>query len=218
MPELASHPIEQVPRTLLSKGRPGSRVTFFPSRKNGGSVACGNLMQADYCIHLERRPDVRTYQCRPPTLCRDDVRYKADFLVILNRGPAMYLKFMPLNEQSSARTRLQRLTVEAMIHECDLLVGWLAPEEILPPLLTSNLRYLYHHSFGSSRQAARTLRAQVLALPEKRATFETLLASGAAPADISHAIFLDELRTNLQQHLTPQTMIYGDHDGHLQNR
>ncbi|WP_144091001.1 hypothetical protein [Pseudomonas kilonensis] len=215
MPELPSHPIEQLTRVLLNKGRPGSRVTFFPSRKNGCSVACGNLMQADYCVHLERRPDVRTYQCRPPTVCRNDLHYKADFLVTLNSGPAMYLKFLPPHDQCCARTRKQQLAVEAMIHDCDLLLGWLAPEDLLSPLVTSNLRYLYHHSFDSSERAARKVRAQVIALPERRATFETLLAGGASPADISHAIFLDELRINLQQHLTPQTMIYGDHDGHL---
>jgi hypothetical protein len=216
MPELACHPIEQVPRTLLNKGRPGSRVTFFPSRKNGGAVACGNLMQADYCVHLERRPDVRTYQCRPPTVCRNDVRYKADFLVILISGQTMYLKFMPPSDQFCARaSKQEQLAVEAMIHDCGLLLEWFAPEDLPPPLITSNLRYLYHQSFDSSERAARKVRAQVIALPERRATFETLLAGGATPADISHAIFFDELRINLQQHLTPQTMIYGDHDGHL---
>lgn len=215
MSALPSHPIEQHTRALLTRGRSGSRVTFFPSRKNGCSVACGNLMQADYCVHLEHRPDVRTYQCRPPTVCKDDLRYKADFLVTLNSGPAVYLKFLPPNDQRCARTRNQQLAVESMLHDGDLLLSWLAPEELLPPLVTSNLRYLYHHSFGSSERAARKVRAQVLALPEQRSTFEALLADGATPADISHAIFLDQLRINLQQHLTPQTMIYGGHDGQL---
>ena len=208
-------PMENLARAPLTKGRPGSRVTFFPSRKNGGPVACGNLMQADYCVHLEYRPDVLSYQCRPPTLCCGALRYKADFLVALNRGPAVYLKFLPPGDQPGAFTRTQQQAVEAMLRDRDLLFSWLASKDLPHALVSNNLRYLYHYSFGSSQRAARQVRAQVTALAEQRATFEALLASGATPADISHAIFLDELWINLEQPLTPQTMIYGGRDGQL---
>jgi len=50
-----NRPMDNLARAPLTKGRPGSRVTFFPSRKSGGPVACGNLQQADYCVHLEYR-------------------------------------------------------------------------------------------------------------------------------------------------------------------
>jgi hypothetical protein len=209
------HPMENLARAPLTKGRPGSRVTFFPSKKNGGPVACSNLMQADYCVHLEYRQDVCTYQCRPPTLCSEALRYKADFLVGLNSGAKVYLKFLPPDDQPGALTRSQKQAVEAMLRDHDLLFSWLARADLPHPLVSYNLRYLYHHSFGSSQRAARQVSARVAVMPEQRATFEALLTSGATPADISHAIFLDELRINLEQHLTPQTMIYGGHDGHL---
>lgn len=210
-----NRPMDNLARAPLTKGRPGSRVTFFPSRKTGGPVACGNLQQADYCVHLEYRQDVLTYQCRPPTVCCEALRYKADFLVVLNSGPAVYLKFLPSDDQPGALIGHHKQAVEAMLRDRELLFRWLVPRDLPHPMVSYNLRYLYHHSFGSSPRAARQVRARVAAMPEQRATFEALIAGGAAPADISHAIFLDELRINFEQLLTPQTMIYGGRDGHL---
>lgn len=210
-----NRPMDNLARVPLTKGRPGRRVTFFPSRKTGGPVACGNLQQADYCVHLEYRQDVLTYQCRPPTVCCEALRYKADFLVALSSGSAVYLKFLPSDDQPGALIGQQKQAVEAMLRDRDLLFRWLVPGDRPHPLVSYNLRTLYHFSFGSSQRAARQVSAQVAAMPDQRATFEALLAGGAAPADISHAIFLDELRINFEQLLTPQTMIYGGLDGHL---
>jgi hypothetical protein len=209
------HPMENLARVLLTKGRPGSRVTFFPSRKNASSVACGNLLQADYCVHLEYRPDVLTYQCRPPTVRCEALHYKADFLVVLNSGPAIYLKFLPPGDQPGALTLNQQQAVEAMLHDRELLFSWIVPKDLPHALVSYNLRTLYHYSFGSSQRAARQVSAQVTALAEQRATFEALLASGASSADICHAIFLNDLRVDLEQQLIPQTMIYGGRDGRL---
>ncbi|WP_095192526.1 hypothetical protein [Pseudomonas sp. Irchel 3A7] len=210
-----NRPEENLARAPLTKGRPGSRVTFFPSRKNAGPVACGNLQQADYCVHLEYRPDVLTYQCRPPTVCREARRYKADFLVTLSSGPPIYLKFLPADGQPGALNRNQKQAVDTMLHERNLLFRWLVPGDLPHPLVTYNLRTLYHHSFGSSLQAAEQVRAYVTALKDQQVTFEALLASGATSAAICHAIFLDELQIDLEQQLTPHTLIYGGRHGHL---
>jgi len=204
--------MEKLARVALTKGRPGSRVTFFPSRKNAGPVTCGNLLQANYCVHLEYRRDVLTYQCRPPTVCCDSLRYKADFLVVLHNGSQVYLKFLP-DDQPEIRN--QKQAVEAALRDRGLLFHWMAPADRPHSLVSYNLRTLYHHSFGSSQQAVQQVSAEVRALPEQRTTFEALLASGASSADICHAIFLDDLQINLEQHLTPHTMIYGGRDGHL---
>ncbi|MFK7699329.1 hypothetical protein [Pseudomonas caspiana] len=207
--------LENRTRAPLNKGRPGSRVTFFPSRKNHGPMTCGNLMQADYCVHLEYRHDVRTYQCRPSTVCKGELRYKADFLVALSNGQSMYHKFLLPDAQTSPHMREWTTTIEAMLQEHGVLLRWLVQDQLPHSLVTQNLRYLYHHSFNSSKRAALEVRAQVVARAGKQATIAALLAKGLAPADISHAIFLDELRVNLEHRLTPHSMIYGGHDGHL---
>ncbi|QJC80402.1 hypothetical protein [Pseudomonas umsongensis] len=207
--------MDNLARAPLTKGRPGSRVTFFPSRKTGGPVACGNLQQADYCVHLEYRQDVLTYQCRPPTVCCEALRYKADFLVVLSSGPAVYLKFLPSDDQPGALIGHHKQAVEAMLRDRELLFRWLVPGDLPHPLVSYNLRYLYHQGFGSSQRAAQQVRAHVVGLMEQRTTFEALLASGASSADICHAIFLDKLRIDLEQQLAPNTMIYGGRDGHL---
>jgi hypothetical protein len=208
------HLTEQLTRSPLSKGRPGSRVTFFPSQKNGGPVACGNLQQADFCVLLEYQPEVRSYQCRPPTLRRGDLRYKADFLVFLNNGREVYHKFQPTAASPEAFSAGQKQAVETMLFDNGLFFHWLIPEDLPHPLVHHNLRFLYHHGFGSSRKAASRVRRQVLAQPERQMSFKALLASGAIPTDISHAIFLDELRIRLEQRITLETMIYGGHYGH----
>ncbi|PBJ19646.1 hypothetical protein BSF44_44790 [Pseudomonas sp. ACN8] len=210
-----NRPEENLTRAPLTKGRPGSRVTFFPSRKNGGAVACGNLQQANYCVHLEYRPDVLSYHCRPPTVCGGARRYKADFLVTLSSGPPIYLKFLPSDDQPEALVRDQKQAVEAMLRDKGLLFHWLEASDLPHPQVSYNLRALYHQGFGSSQRAAEQVRAQVMAMPEQRATFGALFAGGATSADICHAIFLDQLWTNLKEQLTLQTMIYGGRDGHL---
>ncbi|WP_282374934.1 hypothetical protein [Pseudomonas sp. PS01302] len=207
--------LENQTRAPLSKGRPGSRVTFFPSRKNHGPITCGNLMQADYCVYLEYRHDVRTYQCRPSTVCKGELRYKADFLVELSNGLSMYHKFLPPDDQVSPHVRDETKAVEAMLLEHGILFNWLVHDQLPKRLVTHNLRYLYHHSFSSSTREAREVRAQVVAHAGQQATIAALLAKGIAPAAISHAIFLNELRVNLEQKLTPESRIYGGHDGHL---
>ncbi|SFB27880.1 hypothetical protein SAMN05216248_10426 [Pseudomonas simiae] len=207
--------LENRPRAPLSKGRPGSRVTFFPSRKNHGPITCGNLMQADYCVHLEYHHDVRTYQCRPPTVCKGELRYKADFLVALSNGPSVYHKFLLPDDQARPHMRDWTKAVEAMLLEHGVLFRWLIHDKLPQRLVTQNLRYLYHHSFSSSKRAALEVRAQVVAHAGQQTTIAALLARGIAPADISHAIFLNELRVNLEQKLTPESRIYGGHDGHL---
>ncbi|MFI3046512.1 hypothetical protein [Pseudomonas coronafaciens] len=207
--------LENRPRAPLSKGRPGSRVTFFPSRKNHSPITCGNLMQADYCVYLEYRHDVHTYQCRPSTVCKGELHCKADFLVALSNGLSMYHKFMLPDDQASPHMREKTEAIEAMLQEHGVLLRWLVQDQLPQPLVTQNLRYLYHHSFNSSKRAALEVRAQVVAQAGQQATIAALLARGLTPADISHAIFLDELRINLEHKLTPETMIYGGHDGHL---
>lgn len=215
MLDFNNHPMKNLTRVALTKGRPGSRVTFFPSRKNAGPVTCGNLLQADYCVHLEYRRDVLTYQCRPPTVCGEALRYKADFLVVLHSGAQIYLKFLPSDDQPETLIRNQKQTVEAMLRDRGFLFHWLVPADLPHPMVSYNLRTLYHQGFGSCRRAAQQVRAHVAGLMAQRTTFEALLASGASSADICHAIFLDELRINLEQQLTPQIMIYGGRDGHL---
>ncbi|WP_395607659.1 hypothetical protein [Pseudomonas sp. B22129] len=215
MSALPNRPMEYLARAPLTKGRPGSRVTFFPSRKNGGPLACGNLLQADYCVHLEYRQDVVTYQCRPPTVCCDALRYKADFLVVLNNGSEVYLKFLPPDAQPRGFIRHPQQAMEAMLQDRNLLFAWLVPQDLPHALVSYNLRYLYHNGFCSSQGAARQARNRVDAMPDHRATVEAMVASGVAIADLSHAIFLDELRINLEQPLTSQTMINGGRDGQL---
>lgn len=215
MPIPLSPPLELHARSTLKKGRAGSRVTFFPSRKNGTTIVCGNLMQADFCVHLEYRRNVDTYHCRPPVMRRGRVRYKADFLLTLDDGAAVYQRFLLPNDQVYGLSAEQQQVIEMMLVDQGLSFDWLTPANLPPVLSTFNMRYLYHHSFGGSRRGASKVRKYVLSLTDRQATFEALLASGATTHDISFAIFSDQLRIDFQQKLTPQTTVYGGHDGQL---
>ncbi|PMU07225.1 MULTISPECIES: hypothetical protein [unclassified Pseudomonas] len=210
---LSRPPIETLARTSLNKGRSGSRVTFFPSQKNRGPVACNNLMQADYCVHLEYRHDVLSYQCRPAALRCGDTLYKADFLVRLDSGLIVYQKFLCSEGQRGSHTREWAQAVEAMLLDGGYVFRWLTPDLLAPSLITHNLRFLYHYGFGCSRRAAKQVRAKVLALGRQGTTLKALLANDIPSQAICYAIFLDELRIDLRQKLTPQTVIYGGHDG-----
>ncbi|MNE36405.1 hypothetical protein D3C80_1302150 [compost metagenome] len=133
----------------------------------------------------------------------------------LDSGQSVYLKFLRPQEQWSRLTQEWLQAVEAMLLDGGFLFRWLTPAHLPHPLITHNLRFLYHYSFGCSTQAAQKVRAKVNALPEQRTTLKALLASNLSSQAICYAIFLDELRINLEQKLTPQTVIDGGHDGHL---
>jgi hypothetical protein len=211
----ASPPLKCLPRKTLTKGRPGSRVTFFPSQKCGDSIACGNLMQADFCVHLEHDHVVKTYECRPPTLRVGDTDFKADFLLTLEDGSREYRKFLLLDDQLYGRFPELKETLETQLRTHGSVLHWLTPAEIPSPLLTSNLRYLYHYGFSGTQVGAKKVCRHVMGLVEQRATVDALLASGAMPQDISRAIFSGALCINFEQRLTRQTMVYGGHDGHF---
>lgn len=208
-------PVERMVRKTLTKGRPGSRVTFFPSQKRGEPVACGNLMQADFCVHLEYSQTVMTYECRPPTLRFGDIDFKADFLLTLHDGSQVYHRFLLPDDPVYGRSPVQRGAVETQLVIGDASVQWLTPAEIPPRLVTSNLRYLYHHSFGSTRLGALKVYRHVMSLADHRATVGSLLARGIAAQDISRAIFSHALRIDLERMLTAQTVVQGGHDGQL---
>jgi hypothetical protein len=215
MQRSASLPIERVVRQTLTKGRPGSRVTFFPSQKRGEPVACGNLLQADFCVHLEYSQIVQTYECRPPALRFAEIDFKADFLLKLHDGSQVYHRFLLPDDQVYGRSPGLRRAIENQLATCDASVQWLTPVEIPQRLVTSNLRYLYHHSFGSTRLAALKIYRHVMSLADHRATVGSLLARGMTAQDISRAIFSHTLRIDLERMLTSQTVVQGGHDGHL---
>lgn len=207
--------VKYIPRKTLTKGRPGSRVTFFPSQKCGDSIACGNLMQADFCVHLEHDHDVKTYECRPPTLRIGHTDFKADFLLTLDDGSLEYRKFLLPDDQIYGRFPERKEALETQLRTLGSALHWLTPAEIPSPRLTSNLRYLYHHSFSGTRAGAKKVCRHVMGLVEQRATVDALLISGATAQDISRAIFSGDLCINFEQQLNRQTMVYGGHDGHF---
>ncbi|KAF0254739.1 MULTISPECIES: hypothetical protein [Pseudomonas] len=201
--------VQKVPRHPLNKGRPGSRVTFFPSRKAGHPIACGSLIQADLCVHFEYSRNVKTYECRPAIVRFNDISFKADFLVTLNSGSVSYLKLLPGEVTSEESDTESRQKIELRLLDDGVKIVWLKPAELPSPLLTSNLRALYYYSFGSNQQAVRHVCKYVLGLKEQCATVETLLTSGACTQDIYQAIFSGALYVRLDQKLSPQTMVYG---------
>ncbi|MCE0975196.1 hypothetical protein [Pseudomonas putida] len=201
--------VQKIPRRPLNKGRPGSRVTFFPSRKAGHLIACGSLIHADLCVHFEHSRNVRTYECRPAIVRYSDISFKADFLITLNSGSVSYLKLLISEATSGEPDPESRKKIECRLLDDGVKVVWLKPADLPSPLLTSNLRALYYYSFGSNQQAVRHVCKYVLGLKEQCATVEALLTNGACTQDIYQAIFSGALYVRLDQKLSPQTMVYG---------
>ncbi|MBF8644068.1 hypothetical protein [Pseudomonas pudica] len=205
---LGSSHVQKVPRQPLNKGRPGSRVTFFPSRKLGHPITCGNLTQADLCVHLEYSSEVDSYECRPAILQFEGSHFKADFCITLSDGSSSYLKLLPYNVQYQEHDD-ECHKLKLRLRDEGITVAWLASDDLPSPLQTSNLRCLYYYSFGANQRLAQSLCKYVMGLKGQRATVEMLLAYGACTADIYLAIFLGGLHVHLDQKLSPQSMVYG---------
>jgi len=199
--------IQKTPRQVLNKGRPGSRVTFFPSRKMGKPVACGNLMQADFCLHLEYRRDVKGYECRPDTLQSEGLRFKADFLLTRQDDSLVYVK-LPNAFQGDSGSPEWKQKIKDLLLDDSATVEWLLPEDMPRSVVSSNLRYLYFYSFGSQQRAVRHLCELVSGLEDRCATMETLLTGGTCTQDLCQAIFQGALSVSLEQKLSLRTVVY----------
>lgn len=194
---------------LPRHGRYGSRVTIFPSRKNNAPLMCESLLEAAFCLELERRADVLCYQIHPYTLTfvAAKVRYTPDFQVTFASGSQQLIEVK--NDQSfeckRIRARLSRIIELLAEHDC--LLECLPMHHFYDATRTSNLEYLYHLAYsndgGADSAIHRYLAQQPQAIPLRQ-----LMRKTFGPTDIAHALFYKVINCNIRKPITEESMVW----------
>lgn len=187
-----------------TRGRYGSHVTKFASKKNDISMACESLLEAAFCLTLERRPDVIDYEVHPFTICftGSKYRYTPDFLIQFADGSIKLLE-VKNTESFNDRATMVRITryVELLAEQgCDL--EYLSAEHFYCRVKTHNLQHLYHHAYLSDGVIDQTIKLLLTENSPQRFSIQNLIHSGFEYKDIAHALFYGVISTDLLRPLT----------------
>jgi len=196
----------------LHRGQPGYYTIFFPSLKNSRVVLCEGSVEAAYCIWLEWDRDVIAYYPQPYTFTwateKGTMRYTPDFFVLREQSAHHFTEVKPDFHQLKDLTRFK---LDSFATHCPVWqIEWrrVDKQQLMPPHLFANLRYLYFQGFRiSAREQAYLL--DFLVHYKSCFTLGELLNSAYPPSlrAIYRGLFRGELITNLSQPLNRKSLI-----------
>lgn len=211
---------DRAPVRDIHRGLPGYYTIFFPSLKNHKVVLCEGSVEAAYCVWLEWDNDVIAYYPQPYTFIweteRGPMRYTPDFYVLHAQSANHFTEVKPDFQQLKARTRFK---LDSFVVQCQAWeIEWRRADkqQLMPPHVFTNLRYLYFHGFGVNDLEQAYL-LDFLSGYKKSFTLGELLSSAYPPSlrSIYHWLFRGELSIDLSQPLNRRSLIQqGPCEGH----
>ncbi|WP_256204597.1 MULTISPECIES: Tn7 transposase TnsA N-terminal domain-containing protein [unclassified Pseudomonas] len=187
----------------LRFGRSRKLVTFVASRKNQVSIGCETLLEADFCIHLEYQSAVAAYQSQPFTIrfSKSKTRYTPDFLATLVDGNQVVYE---VKSDAGARNRnwqIRRAVLEQLFSQNDLRFECVEQCQFDHPVQIHNLRMLYHLGYDGNLARVPYMLRLLQEQPEKCASIAFLLKHGVSQADLTCALFNQQLHCHLHRPL-----------------
>lgn len=191
------------------RGRHGSRVTKFPSRKNHRSVTCDSLLEAAFCLELEYRTDVLRYQAHPYVICfkESSYQYTPDFLVEFSSGDFHLVEvkndYSYFDKAISARIAIY----SEILASQGCYLEYISMSHFYMKTRINNLQLLYHRAFWSEGRASGSIKNMIGERTAGKTTLLSLIESRFKIEDIAHAIFYQQIFTNLNRPLTINTIV-----------
>lgn len=209
IPEELSDSLALLPGPELRSGRHCKHVTFLPSRKNGGTVVCETLLEADFCLELERLPFVRTYEAQPFTLTlkKGRKRYTPDFAAKLHDGTIVLYEIKPDSALNDSLTYERLSFFKSLFAECGYALECVLESQFRHPIKTLNLQILYQQSMGASRQSASIVNALINSAPQQKLSVEELIATHVPRHDIAYAVFYRLVLADLYRPFSKHTQL-----------
>lgn len=209
IPEELQDYLELQPGPTLRGGRYGKHVTHFPSRKNRRSIACESILEADFCLELERAPYIASYEAQPFSLVLKGKkkRYTPDFAAQLTDGSIV------IYEVKTDISALEPLTHERLrfyqeqIALCGSFLECVLASQFQHPIRTQNLRQLYHQSFGVEKCKSTELLNYTNNKSNCKLKVQDLLIAGFTPSDIAYAVFYSHFIADLKKPFSLETVL-----------
>lgn len=209
IPEKLSGALSLHPGPVFRSGKYGKHVTFLHSRKNRGLVACETLLEADFCLELERLHLITAYQAQPLTIVvtQDQKRYTPDFAARLIDGRVILYEIKPDARMKDTSTRNKLRYFQNLFSECGYVLECIPESQFGHPIRTHNLQILYQQSFGETVESAASVCRLIRSSPNGKLTIQELLASGARSPSIAFVLFYGQAKTDLDHPLGLQTQL-----------
>ena len=200
IPDELKSTLSLLPGPQLRRGKYGKHVTFIPSRKNGGNVACESLLETAFCLELERLQIITTYQSQPFTLVltHSRQRYTPDFAAKLRDKRVVVYEIKTNSALKDPLTRDRLIYFHTLFAQCGYPLECIGDSQFWHPVRTPNLHWLYHKSFGADRRSASHVSSLIYDSPRRRLTVQELLDNHALPQDIAFAVFYGLVVADLQ--------------------
>lgn len=203
------------PAKPLRSGRHGRLVTFFPSRKNFGAVACDTSLEADFCLVLERKTEVLTYRSRPCVINfqKPALQYTPDFSAEHVDGRHVFYEVKNNSRDHDPRWQERLGILRARMSNAGLNFEYVVEYEFRQPILLANQRRLYHYGFDGNDRNLELIENLLKQQPRQIATIARLIALGVSQEEISHLLFHRQLATNWFIPITLGSIVWcNDHD------
>lgn len=195
-------------------GRYGRRVTRFPSRKNSGGITCDSLLEADFCLLLERDTNIVSYVSQPCSVesVPHGTCYTPDFMVTFENGAEVYYEIKSDERLNSRRTVMIREIYQEIFAQCDRALVTVDASQIRSRLQEGNLDLLYWQSFNSNSNNVLRVVRKINLTKAKAATFSELVDKQITIHDIAYGIFYQLLLIEPCARLTTETVLTANPD------
>ncbi|MCY1445427.1 hypothetical protein D9M71_619400 [compost metagenome] len=210
IPEELQDSLPLLPGPTLRRGKRGKRITHFPSRKTGRTVTCESLLEADFCLQLERSTAIRYYEAQPFSLLliNKTKRYTPDFAAQLYDG-RIVLYEIKTDTAICDTIIISRLNFyKSIFAECGYPLECIPASLFRHPVKSFNLRLLYHQSYSANQSSLKKTLQHAKAVCSSRLTVQLLVDTGIPAQDIAYAIFHQHLHADLKRPFGPQAKLY----------
>jgi len=199
-----------VPAKAITSGRHRKLVTFVASRKNGVSIGCESLLEADFCIHLEYLPNVMTYQAQPFTItfAESSLRYTPDFLATLADGSQVVWEVKSDAGGRDLRWQNRRAAIQALFSRNGINFEYVEQHQFHDPITMHNLHVLYHHGYCGRLSRAPALQKLLQRQPHQSDSLANLIELGVSQADLACAIFHRQVFCDLKSPLNRHSQVW----------
>lgn len=198
-------------RAPIRRGKYGRLVTFFASVKNHGPMACETLLEADFCLYLERWHQINSYQAQPFTLrlADENICYTPDFLALCGAKNTVVIYEVKSRTGATDSVWLRRrATLENFFDAHQITFRVVEEDDIRPNGVIINLRYLYHVGYDGTSHSDEVVRKVVQQLPDQHSTIAYLVQIGVAEQAIAHALFHDCIQVDLHRPIQRNSRIW----------
>lgn len=192
----------------LRHGKFGKHVTHFPSRKNGKTVTCESLLEADFCLELERAASVTHYEAQPFSIriAGTKKKYTPDFAAYYANGDRVVYELKNVIAYHDLEVRKRLSFYAELLATHNYLLEPICESSFRIPTRTKNLRLLYVYGYHTKSPEADPL---LHALDKHhQLSVETALNLNISQKAIAYAVFYGLVEADLTRPFRRDSLIF----------